>query len=250
MMQLAMRARALTLSVATTGLVSLSATATGYARTTGSFQSDGSGRALPLTERTGDFSPLGGKRFRVPFAPRRSVAVGPRDVAGPICGVLRAASDTLALAAEASGVAVLHAAKAGVFGGVFVPLRAMRLVAVDVRRPAFGVGIQHILAVSPEEEVRGVHAAPVVAPMANAHAVKPFAARNRAVHEYPRDAVRACHHAIELELAIAARVHAGLPLPATSPVSRLLPEPLCGRSRHGMKVTLSAAKVYCRRMVQ
>jgi hypothetical protein len=40
-MQLALRSKALTLSVATTGLVSLSATATGYARTTGSFQTDG-----------------------------------------------------------------------------------------------------------------------------------------------------------------------------------------------------------------
>lgn len=39
--QLAMRTRALTLSVATTGLVSLAATSTGYARTTGSFQADG-----------------------------------------------------------------------------------------------------------------------------------------------------------------------------------------------------------------
>jgi len=39
--QLAMRARALTLSVATTGSVQLSATATGYARTTGSFLTDG-----------------------------------------------------------------------------------------------------------------------------------------------------------------------------------------------------------------
>jgi hypothetical protein len=41
MMQLALRTRALTLSVASTGAVSLSATATGYARTTGSFQTDG-----------------------------------------------------------------------------------------------------------------------------------------------------------------------------------------------------------------
>ena len=40
-MQLAMRAKALTLSVATTGVVSLSATATGYARVAGSFQADG-----------------------------------------------------------------------------------------------------------------------------------------------------------------------------------------------------------------
>lgn len=40
-MQLAMRAKALTLSVATTGLVSLSATPNGYARVTGSFLTDG-----------------------------------------------------------------------------------------------------------------------------------------------------------------------------------------------------------------
>lgn len=39
--QLALRARALTLSVVTTGSVSISATATGYARTTGSFVTDG-----------------------------------------------------------------------------------------------------------------------------------------------------------------------------------------------------------------
>lgn len=39
-LQLALRARALTLSVATTGLVSLSATSTGYARTTGNFQTE------------------------------------------------------------------------------------------------------------------------------------------------------------------------------------------------------------------
>lgn len=48
-MQLALRARALTLSVATTGLVSLSATATGYARTTGSFQTDGFWPGMELT---------------------------------------------------------------------------------------------------------------------------------------------------------------------------------------------------------
>lgn len=40
MMQLAMRARALTLMVTTTGVTSLSATSTGYARTTGSFFTD------------------------------------------------------------------------------------------------------------------------------------------------------------------------------------------------------------------
>lgn len=40
-MQLAMRAKALTLSVATTGVVSLSATTTGYARASGSFLTDG-----------------------------------------------------------------------------------------------------------------------------------------------------------------------------------------------------------------
>lgn len=40
-MQLALRARALTLSVATTGVLSLSATSTGYARAAGSFQTDG-----------------------------------------------------------------------------------------------------------------------------------------------------------------------------------------------------------------
>jgi hypothetical protein len=40
-MQLALRARALTLSVATTGAISLSATATGYARASGSFSTDG-----------------------------------------------------------------------------------------------------------------------------------------------------------------------------------------------------------------
>jgi hypothetical protein len=39
-MQLAMRSRALALSVAATGLVSLSATATGYARATGNFQTE------------------------------------------------------------------------------------------------------------------------------------------------------------------------------------------------------------------
>jgi hypothetical protein len=48
-MQLAMRARALTLSVATTGLVSLSATTTGYARTTGSFQTDGFWPGMEIT---------------------------------------------------------------------------------------------------------------------------------------------------------------------------------------------------------
>jgi hypothetical protein len=40
-MQLALRSKALTLSVATTGAVSLSATSTGYARTSGSFITDG-----------------------------------------------------------------------------------------------------------------------------------------------------------------------------------------------------------------
>lgn len=47
--QLAMRTRALTLSVATTGLVTLSATATGYARTTGSFQADGFWPGMEIT---------------------------------------------------------------------------------------------------------------------------------------------------------------------------------------------------------
>jgi hypothetical protein len=41
MMQLAMRVRAMTLSVATTSVMSLSATSTGYARASGSFQADG-----------------------------------------------------------------------------------------------------------------------------------------------------------------------------------------------------------------
>lgn len=49
LMQLALRQRLLTLSVATTGLTSLSATATGYARTTGSFLLDGFARGLELT---------------------------------------------------------------------------------------------------------------------------------------------------------------------------------------------------------
>lgn len=48
-MQLAIRARVLTLSVATTGAVALSATATGYARTAGSFFADGFWRGMELS---------------------------------------------------------------------------------------------------------------------------------------------------------------------------------------------------------
>lgn len=48
-MQLAMRARARTLSVATTGLIALSATATGYARAGGDFQADGFWPGMEIT---------------------------------------------------------------------------------------------------------------------------------------------------------------------------------------------------------
>lgn len=48
-MQLALRAKALTLSVATTGVMSLSATSTGYARTTGSFLDDGFAPGMEVT---------------------------------------------------------------------------------------------------------------------------------------------------------------------------------------------------------
>ncbi len=47
--QLAMRARALTLSVATTGAISIEATATGYIRATGSFLTDGLARGMEFT---------------------------------------------------------------------------------------------------------------------------------------------------------------------------------------------------------
>lgn len=47
--QIAMRARALTLSVATTGLITMSATATGYARTVGDFQADGFWPGMEIT---------------------------------------------------------------------------------------------------------------------------------------------------------------------------------------------------------
>lgn len=46
--QMALRQRLATLSVATTGAISLSATATGYARTTGSFLTDGFGRGMEI----------------------------------------------------------------------------------------------------------------------------------------------------------------------------------------------------------
>lgn len=49
LIQLAMRTRLLTLSVATTGSVSLSATATGYARTAGSFLADGLAPGMEIT---------------------------------------------------------------------------------------------------------------------------------------------------------------------------------------------------------
>jgi hypothetical protein len=49
MMQLALRAKALSLVVATTGTVSLSATSTGYARTTGSFQADNFWPGMEIT---------------------------------------------------------------------------------------------------------------------------------------------------------------------------------------------------------
>lgn len=48
-MQLALRAKALTLSVATTGVMSLSATSTGYARTSGSFITDGFHPGMEVT---------------------------------------------------------------------------------------------------------------------------------------------------------------------------------------------------------
>jgi hypothetical protein len=47
--QVALRAKALTLSVVTTGSISLSATATGYARASGSFLADGFARGMELT---------------------------------------------------------------------------------------------------------------------------------------------------------------------------------------------------------
>lgn len=47
-MQLALRAKALTLTVATTGTMSLAATTTGYARTTGSFVTDGFAAGMEL----------------------------------------------------------------------------------------------------------------------------------------------------------------------------------------------------------
>jgi hypothetical protein len=48
-MQLALRTRALTLSVATTGVMSLSATSTGYARASGSFLTDGFTAGMEIT---------------------------------------------------------------------------------------------------------------------------------------------------------------------------------------------------------
>ena len=48
-MQLALRSKAMTLVVATTGSVTLSATATGYARTTGSFVTDGLYAGMEIT---------------------------------------------------------------------------------------------------------------------------------------------------------------------------------------------------------
>jgi hypothetical protein len=48
-MQLALRAKALTLTVATTGTMSLSATSTGYARASGSFVTDGFAPGMEVT---------------------------------------------------------------------------------------------------------------------------------------------------------------------------------------------------------
>ncbi len=57
--QLALRTRALTLSVATTGSMSLSATASGYARTTGSFVTDGFVRGMEVQPTGFTNNPVG-----------------------------------------------------------------------------------------------------------------------------------------------------------------------------------------------
>src|SRR4051812_43202806 len=53
LLQLALRAKALTLTVATTGSASLSGTATGYARSSGSFITDGFKVGMEITATSG-----------------------------------------------------------------------------------------------------------------------------------------------------------------------------------------------------
>ena len=90
LMQLAMRAQLLTVAVCTTGAVSLSATATGYARAAGSFLTDGFQPGMELT--ASGFSTSGNNGVKV------ITAVSDLAIACSGCAVEAAGTRTLAVA--------------------------------------------------------------------------------------------------------------------------------------------------------
>lgn len=82
----------------------------------------------------------------------------------------------------------------------------MALVCRTVPSPLFELPVRHVRRVRAEEEMIDIHAAPLVTPMANMHR-----RWNRAVLDLPGPAVSKLDDALEIHLAIAGAIDAGLP---------------------------------------
>jgi hypothetical protein len=192
-------------------------------------------------------SALRSEGFRVSRPSQPRIMSRPRDVIGPVLGVPLAASCAFALPTEARGMAV-HQPEAGVLLRVLMPLRTVSLLAVDVRGPSLRVGVANVLLMRAEKQVRGIHAAPVVAPVADARSVESFAERDGAEGKLPRHPMRGDGTAFPLECAVPARAASRDPLPARGSDRNLLPEAFSKVARHGMNITPSPIDSYFRKV--
>lgn len=170
-----------------------------------------------------------------------------RDPRGAIPRVVRAAQRSLAFAAKASDAAIRHFV-AGIVCVELVAVQAMRLARLKLRVTTLRDHVVDVVGVRAEEQVRGIHALPVVAAMQDAHAVEAFSFGNWSEAQLPRDAMRRDSDPVALEVAVAARIQAGRPFPAIAGLIDLRPEALRHRNAHGMKVTQLAGKSNAERL--
>lgn len=139
----------------------------------------------------------------------------------------RALSATLTCTTGSPRSAILSSSDDGVLSGVLVPIRAVRLTALERAgcAAALRIHVGVVVGQRAEKQVRGVHAGWVVAVMARRKAV-----RNRSVVQFPRHAVRELRATVLPELAVSLRVLGRRPQPAPIGLLHLRPEAVWDRN--------------------
>jgi hypothetical protein len=122
--------------------------------------------------------------FGVSLAPRLGVFHSLPNSLRPVFAVVGRAKRAVTFNAKTHGPSLFGLVNAGVFGRVFMPFWAMRLEHIGIHRATLGDAIGSVVGIGSKEQVVGIYARRIVAPMANEQAIG-----DGSEVQFPRDSV-------------------------------------------------------------